>query len=165
MTRTGRTATRGTPQEQLLRSLRARLLSSFVVVATFAVAAFGAGLVTWDARLASGRLDTELRGAASRAAALVYLDDNGSTKVDGITDDEVAGGEFRIVVSARTLGEILLDTAPSGSDNSPLPSPQIAAAALPIPPRAARMPCCPPRMARSERRSCPGSTMPAWAVG
>ena len=130
MTRTWPTATRGTPQEQLLRSLRARLLGGFVVVATLAVAAFGAVLVTWDTRLASARLDTELRGAASRAAALVYLDDNGSTNVDGVADDEVAGGEFRIVVSARTLGEILLDTAPSGSDNSPLPTPQIAAAAL-----------------------------------
>ena len=70
MTRTGRRATRGTPQEQLLRSLRARLLGGFVVVATLAVAAFGAVLVSWDARLASARLDIELRGAASRAALL-----------------------------------------------------------------------------------------------
>lgn len=129
MTRTWRTATRGTPQEQLLRSLRARLLGSFVVVATLAVAAFGAVLVTWDTRLASARLDTELRGAASRAAALVYLDDNGATKVDGITDDEVAGSEFRIVVSALATGETLLDTALPGTD-SPLPTPQIAAAAV-----------------------------------
>ena len=71
MTRTGRRATRGTPQEQLLRSLRARMLGGFVVVATLPVAAFGAVLVSWDAWLASARLDSELRGAASRPAALV----------------------------------------------------------------------------------------------
>ena len=130
MTRTGRRATRGTPQEQLLRSLRARLLGGFVVVATLAVAAFGAVLVSWDARLASARLDSELRGAASRAAALVYLDDKGSTLVDGVADDEVAHGEFRIVVSALPTGETLLDTAPPGSDSAPLPTAQSAAAAV-----------------------------------
>ncbi|MGL5853108.1 MAG: hypothetical protein ACRCZD_20200, partial [Phycicoccus sp.] len=97
----GAGSVRGTPQHRVLARLRRRLIATMVVVVTLGVGSACVLLVVRDVTLSRQRADSDLLGAASRTAALVYLDENGRPRTDGVADDTVALGDLRIVVVSR----------------------------------------------------------------
>ncbi|MGL4176709.1 MAG: sensor histidine kinase [Dermatophilaceae bacterium] len=98
---------RGTPQHRVLARLRRRLIATMVVVVTLGVGSACALLVARDVTLSRERADSDLLGAASRTAALVYVGDDGRPRTDAVADDTVALGDLRVVVVSR---------GPSGPD-------------------------------------------------
>jgi len=90
---------RGTsPTDRLLRRLRRRLTATLGAVAGIAIIGFIAVLVLASTTAARRQLDTTLRGQASRAAALVFLDEKGRPDVSGLRDDAVLAEVDEVVV-------------------------------------------------------------------
>ncbi len=85
--------------DQVLRRLRWRLTAALTLVAALGVAVFVLALVVLDTVAANHRLDAELRGTASRAAALVYVE-SAEPQVDAVQDDAVGSGPARLVILA-----------------------------------------------------------------
>lgn len=92
------------PTRVVLRRLRRRLTAVFAFVSAVGLTVFVTVLVVADAHFETEQLDTQLRGQASRAAALVYLDDAGRPQVDGIRDDSVAATTPALVVYSASPG-------------------------------------------------------------
>ncbi len=97
-------APRGTPQHRVLRGLRRRLLTTVVLVVALGVGSACVVLVTRDVQLSRARADSDLVGTASRAAALVYVDEAGAPRVDAVADDDVVLGGLRVMVTGRAPG-------------------------------------------------------------
>lgn len=89
--------------ELVLPRLRRRLTAVFALVAALGLAAFVVVLVAADAAAERRRVDEDLRGAASRAAALVYLED-GDPRTDGVADDMVVEAPRSVLVLAAAPG-------------------------------------------------------------
>ncbi|MBM6402283.1 sensor histidine kinase [Phycicoccus sonneratiae] len=115
---------RGTPQHRVLRSLRRRLLATVVVVVTLGVGSACVVLVARDVQLSRERADSDLLAVASRAAALVYLDDDGAPRTDAVADDDVTAGGARVLVVSDLPGSaaspVLLDSRPGAGDTGAL---------------------------------------------
>jgi two-component system OmpR family sensor kinase len=86
------------PTDRLLRRLRRRLTATLGAVAGVAIIGFIAVLVLASTTAARRQLDTTLRGQASRAAALVFLDEDGRPDVSGLRDDAVLAEVDEVVV-------------------------------------------------------------------
>lgn len=82
----------------VLRGLRLRLTTLFALVAALGLALFVAVLVSADGRFETDRLDAQLTGQASRAAALVYVDAAGQPQVDAIRDDSITETAAALIV-------------------------------------------------------------------
>lgn len=97
----------------LLR-LRVRLTALFTVVAAAVLVLFVLLLLTTSTRLGRQRLDSDLAGAASRATALIYDDeDDGLTHVEGVADDDLVTRGMPMLVVERTA------TGPAGTTKAP----------------------------------------------
>ncbi|PIE26187.1 MAG: hypothetical protein CSA58_10790, partial [Micrococcales bacterium] len=94
---------RGEPHQHVVAALRRRLLTTTVLVVALGVGTASALLVLRDAQLTQARADSALLGAASRAAALVYVDAHGNPQADGVAGDAVTGTGRRVVVTANAV--------------------------------------------------------------
>jgi len=91
-----------------LARLRVRLTAVFAAAATMILVLFVLLLLLTSTRLERRRQDATLTGAASRATALIYDDDGGHVRVEGVKDDQLASGGPLLV--ADTAGHVLLTT-------------------------------------------------------
>lgn len=82
-----------------LQRLRWRLTGIFTASATAVLVLFVLLLLSTSTQFERRRLDSDLMGAASRATALVYDDeDDGRTRVEGVADDDLASSGLPLVV-------------------------------------------------------------------
>lgn len=103
--------TRETAQNRLAR-LRAQLTFAFGAMSMIAIGSLAAVTTIVDAQLRAERFDAEVQGLASRAAALVFFDDElGRWNVEGLLDDTVATSTTGILVVDALGGVELLSTA------------------------------------------------------
>jgi two-component system, OmpR family, sensor kinase len=84
-----------------LHRLRRRLTAVFAAAAAVVLMLFVGLLLATSTRLTAERLDSDLAGAASRATALIYDDDDGRTQTEGLADDELAERGMPILVVSR----------------------------------------------------------------
>ena len=106
--------TRESAADRLAR-LRLRLTVVTAAVAFAGIAALAAVTTVVDGRLRHDRFETELQGRASRAAALVFFDDErGAWNADGVVDDTLAELSVAVVAVERSTGDALVSTAAVG---------------------------------------------------
>ncbi|GAB47443.1 sensor histidine kinase [Mobilicoccus pelagius] len=91
-----------TGADDVFRHLRVRLTAIFAAVAVVGLAALVALLVVLDSEFDRERVDTILRGVASRAAALVYQGEDGRATGEGLRGDLVETQASGLLVVERT---------------------------------------------------------------
>lgn len=86
----------------LLRRLRMRLTALFAAITAAGLTALVILLVLANTSAMNDRLDEQLQATASRAAALVYVDADGTPQVDAVRDDLVTERAAQRLVVLRT---------------------------------------------------------------
>jgi two-component system, OmpR family, sensor kinase len=104
--------------EMVLRRLRWRLTVTLGMVAGVAITGLIIVLILVSAAADRRQLDTTLRGQASRAAALVFKDDNGRLDLSGVRDDIVRKESDALVVFSLDQKGRLVPVLPSSAVSS-----------------------------------------------
>jgi len=105
------------PTEAVLSKLRWRLTAVLGLVAGVAITGLILVLVLISAAAERRQLDITLRGQASRAAALIFVDDKGRLDLSGVRDDAVVTDTVVVfALESKRLRPVLTSPAVTSSD-------------------------------------------------
>ncbi len=83
---------------QDLQALKRRLLTSAIAVTTVGIVALVLLIARLEGQARDDRLDAELNRRATAARSLIYYDEEGNLRLDGLLDDEAINGSPQVFV-------------------------------------------------------------------